>query len=66
MSIEKMLFKKRSIKTIRLITIINIILILVNLFTYEKFDFVIGVLFFNLIINIHSCILFNKENGKNR
>ena len=52
-SIEKMLFKKRSIKKTRIITIINIILILVSLFTYGKFNFVIGILFFNLIINIH-------------
>ena len=64
-SIKKMLFKKMSIKKIRIITIINIILILVNLFHYGKFNFVIDMLFFILIINVHSCIFFNKESGKN-
>lgn len=61
MSIEKMLFKKMSIKKIRIITIINIILILVNLVTYGRFNFVIGMLSFTLIVNIYSCIFSNEK-----
>lgn len=62
MSIEKMLFKKMSIKKIRIITFFNIILVLVNLFTYRKFNFVFGMLCFTLIVNIYSCIFSNEKN----
>jgi len=61
-SIEKMLFKEMSVKKTRIITVINIIILLVDLFDYRKFNFISGVLCFTLIVNIHSCIFTNEKN----
>ena len=51
-----------SVKKTRIITVINIIILLVDLFDYRKFNFISGVLCFTLIVNIHSCIFTNEKN----
>ena len=66
MSTDKMLFKKMTNKKIRILTISNIIILLLNWFTYRKFTYVIGVLCVTLIANIYVCIFFNEKNRKNR